>query len=152
MTSCVSRVALIIGFAVFAPALLSAPGDRTPAVSLVLTQKAHALESDAVVDCRGRINAFLTFAEPLAGRHLLEGVWTLPDGAPGAHAKVPLDYPPEGRRTAELWLELDGGTGGPVGGVLGGGPGRGEFNGRWRLEVRLDGTTVLRTSFQMTCS
>ena len=121
--------------------------DSSRAVRLVLTHQDYALTSDPVFNCENRIHAYMTFDHPLTGSHTLEGVWILPNGELGAHARVPLNYPEPGRRTAYLWLAFDGEPGAGGSGVL--------PRARGRPPVRhepLDRQSIFRTPFQMICS
>jgi hypothetical protein len=141
----------LIGAAILAAASFAHAGADFQ-TKLVITSRKNGLESQKILPCRGTIHGYLTFSRPVSGAHTIEGLWRDPRGKAVEHSQDEIHFAPPGRRTAAVWLTF------PSPGVrwnpldteeAAGDPTR---QGRWSLEVLLDGRRIARSNFDVQCT
>ena len=123
--------------------------------ALVLTSQENGTEPQGTFNCSGTIHGYLTFPQAEIGKHILEGIWTGPNGRVVQHSRDELNYIPPGSRTAEVWLRFtkEGGRlWNPVSVQDPGDEDRALYDGPWKMEVRWDDRTIARSTFQIHCA
>lgn len=134
--------------------VLAAEGGHAaiPATLLLTAQENSVLPQDEF-SCNGTIHGYVIFPEKAVHHHLLEGIWTRPDGKIAAESKIPINFPPPGRRTAYVWLMFQPRSPGLLGGIdTSEDQNRLAYNGRWQVEIRWDQKPLLRKNFVVACS
>jgi hypothetical protein len=118
----------------------------------VLTPVENGLENASFFTCQDTVHGYITLPEKSSGTHVLEGIWRGPSGDVREHARIPLEFPPDGRQTAYMWLRFGGSPGllEDVGsGVT---PSRSaSFNGDWRVQALWDGRPLVESKFKVRC-
>jgi len=121
---------------------------------LVLTAQENGTESQDTFSCSGTIYGYLTLPQAEIGHHILEGIWTGPQGRTIQHSRDEINYPPPGHRTAAVWLQFtkEGRRlWNPVSVQDPGDEDRALYDGSWKIEVRWDDRMVARSTFQIRC-
>jgi hypothetical protein len=117
--------------------------------AVVLTAQENGTIPQTEFFCSGMIHGYIRLPKQEAGKHLLEGLWTLPNGKIIQHSRNAVDFPPPGRSTAYVWLKF------PERSTLSLNPSadqeRLSYNGEWKLDVRWDEKPLLQSTFSVTC-
>ncbi len=120
---------------------------------LVLTNKFNGLEPMTEFTCTDTIHGYVTLGDKAVGRHLLEGIWVMPNGTEVEHSKIYLDFPPPGRQTAYVWLSFQDRSSGTLG-DLRTGSGLEEnspYHGTWTVLIRWNEQTLTGAKFKVKC-
>ncbi len=143
------RTPLLIGWLIATVFFVRAEIPKPPV--LVLTSLENGTEPQDAFSCSGKIHGYLVLPTTAIGKHVLEGIWTKPDGTVASHSRSSLDFPAPGRSTAYVWFAF------PERSLL---PGvmdpaqdqeRLSYSGQWRVDVRWDDQTLRQSTFTVHC-
>src|SRR5580704_7225195 len=94
---------LYLAFGIFP--LLYAAGVAMPRAITLTAQENGTVPQDEF-SCSGKIHGYLVLPKKAIGDHILEGIWTKPDGKAASHSRNEVHFPPPGRSTAYVWFHF----------------------------------------------
>jgi hypothetical protein len=148
-----SRIALLLILGVLSQAAPVRAG-IPPSPVFLLTSQDNGTLAQTTFPCSGPIHGYVTLPQESSGKHVLEGVWVGPKGTVVRHSRDELTFSDSGSRTAEVWLRFtkEGGhLWNPVSVQAPGDEDRQLYDGPWKLEVRWDDRTIVRSDFTIQC-
>jgi hypothetical protein len=121
---------------------------------VILTTKDYAPTSDREFSCSDIIRGYITLARPEVGIHQLEATWILPSGEVEQHFSTSLNFPPPGRQTAMVWIQINSNQEGLLSSVQNRQDSPNTLNslgGDWQLDIQWDGKPLHHTKFKVRC-